>query len=173
MGFISRLRFCWRPWGVKLNFGWNSMYLRKSNICSHTLVSVESEVISWDVGLQMEGMPALDLRDVVMRVLTPIMQWEIIVEKQRSTVKCRGTERAVNKKAPTPTPKRRDTATEKLMNCVLSVTLSQAQNLFNLKLGGTFLNEHNEAVIKMTLKGSPTMRHASRTHRVALDFVVW
>ena len=29
----------------------------------------------------------------------------------------------------------------------------------------------NEAVIKMTTKGrSPTMRHVSRTHRVALDW---
>ena len=32
--------------------------------------------------------------------------------------------------------------------------------------------EDNEAVIKMILKGrSPTMRHVSRTHRVALDWL--
>ena len=32
--------------------------------------------------------------------------------------------------------------------------------------------EDNEAVIKMIIKGrSPTMRHASRTHRVALDWL--
>ena len=32
--------------------------------------------------------------------------------------------------------------------------------------------EDNEAVIKMTGKGrSPTMRHVSRTHRVALDWL--
>ena len=32
--------------------------------------------------------------------------------------------------------------------------------------------EDNEAVIKMTIKGrSPTMRHVSRTHRVALDWL--
>ena len=32
--------------------------------------------------------------------------------------------------------------------------------------------EDNEAVIKMIMKGrSPTMRHASRTHRVALDLL--
>ena len=31
--------------------------------------------------------------------------------------------------------------------------------------------EDNEAVIKMIIKGrSPTMRHVSRTHRVALDW---
>ena len=33
--------------------------------------------------------------------------------------------------------------------------------------------EDNEAVIKMIIKGrSPTMRHVSRTHRVALDWLV-
>ena len=33
-----------------------------------------------------------------------------------------------------------------------------------------YVLEDNEAVIKMIIKGrSPTMRHVSRTHRVALD----
>ena len=33
--------------------------------------------------------------------------------------------------------------------------------------------EDNEAVIKMIIKGrSPTMRHVSRTHRVALDWLL-
>ena len=33
--------------------------------------------------------------------------------------------------------------------------------------------EDNEPVIKMIIKGrSPTMRHVSRTHRVALDWLV-
>ena len=35
-----------------------------------------------------------------------------------------------------------------------------------------FVFEDNEAVIKMIMKGrSPTMRHVSRTHRVALDWL--
>ena len=35
-----------------------------------------------------------------------------------------------------------------------------------------FIFEDNEAVIKMIIKGrSPTMRHVSRTHRVALDWL--
>ena len=34
-----------------------------------------------------------------------------------------------------------------------------------------YVFEDNEAVIKMIMKGrSPTMRHVSRTHRVALDW---
>ena len=36
-----------------------------------------------------------------------------------------------------------------------------------------YVFEDNEAVIKMIIKGrSPTMRHVSRTHRVALDWLV-
>ena len=35
-----------------------------------------------------------------------------------------------------------------------------------------YIFEDDEAVIKMIIKGrSPTMRHASRTHRVALDWL--
>ena len=35
-----------------------------------------------------------------------------------------------------------------------------------------YVFENNEAVIKMIIKGrSPTMRHVSRTHRVALDWL--
>ena len=35
-----------------------------------------------------------------------------------------------------------------------------------------YVLEDNEAVIKMIIKGrSPTMRHVSRTHRVALDWL--
>ena len=35
-----------------------------------------------------------------------------------------------------------------------------------------YVFEDNEAVIKMILKGrSPTLRHVSRTHRVALDWL--
>ena len=36
----------------------------------------------------------------------------------------------------------------------------------------SYVFEDNEAVIKMIIKGrSPTMRHVSRTHRVALDWL--
>ena len=38
--------------------------------------------------------------------------------------------------------------------------------------GLLYVFEDNEAVIKMIIKGrSPTMRHVSRTHRVALDWL--
>ena len=41
-----------------------------------------------------------------------------------------------------------------------------------MSLSCTFF-EDNEAVIKMTIAGrSPTMRHVSRTHRVAIDWLL-
>ena len=54
------------------------------------------------------------------------------------------------------------------MNCLLRIALSQAQIPPNVQHSCTCF-EDNEAVIKMIIKGrSPTMRHVSRTHRVAL-----
>ena len=44
IGFDQRLRFCWRFWGVKINLGWNLMYLWKSNICTHQLDVLETNV---------------------------------------------------------------------------------------------------------------------------------
>ena len=43
---------------------------------------------------------------------------------------------------------------------------------FSQSIAMLYVFEDNEAVIKMTIKGrSPTMRHVSRTHRVALDWL--
>ena len=50
--------------------------------------------------------------------------------------------------------------------CVLSNVQSSHQEAL------LYVFEDNEAVIKMIIKGrSPTMRHVSRTHRVALDWL--
>ena len=58
--------------------------------------STQSDVISLSAGLRMDGILALDLRDVVVEVLhsfknthTNIKQWETAVEKERSASKYR------------------------------------------------------------------------------------
>ena len=61
------------------------------------------------------------------------------VEKKRSMIKCREVEHEVKSKEPTPTLNRKDTVTEKLMNCPVWITLSQAQNFLNSKLSRAFL----------------------------------
>ena len=58
---------------------------------------------------------------------------------KRSTIKRRESSAQWKPKAPTPTPKRRDTVTEKLMNCLLCITWSQGQNLLTSKRNSTFL----------------------------------
>ena len=54
----------------------------------------------------------------------------------------------------------------KNIDCVLSNIQSACQEAL------LFVSEDNEAVIKMIMKGrSPTMRHVSRIHRVAIDWL--
>ena len=73
---IPRLIFCLRPWALKINFGCifgsrtfvpTSWMCKKQTSVSHS--SRESEIVSLDAGLRMDGRPALDGRDVVIEVL--------------------------------------------------------------------------------------------------------
>ena len=60
---------------------------------------------------------------------------------------------------------------KKSMLCVTLILFSQnVQSASREAL--LYVFEDNDAVIKMIMKGrSPTMRHVSRTHRVALDWL--
>ena len=58
---------------------------------------------------------------------------------------------------------------QRLSNCQMWTTYAQTHSLLKVSLSCTLLKD-NEAVIKMIIKGrSPTIRHVSGTHRVALD----
>ena len=53
------------------------------------------------------------------------------------------------------------------------ITLLETQNFFRHS-ALLYIFEDGEAVIKMIVKGrSPTMRHVSRTHKVALDWSIY
>ena len=80
LGLLQDSDFCWWPWRFKINLGKDLVYLLRSNICvsvswmcqkqtsvSHT--STESLIITLDAGFRINGLPALDLWDVVMEVL--------------------------------------------------------------------------------------------------------
>ena len=57
-----------------------------------------------------------------------------------------------------------------LISCQISITWPQTKIPLNVTQLITF--EDKEVVIKMIIKGrSPTMRHVSRKHRVALDWL--
>ena len=119
VGSIPRFGFCVRPWSFQIDFGRISC-----TFGSHTFVpiswmcteqtsvshgSTESEVISSDARLRMDGIPAQDLLDLVIGVLhsctTSNKHREIDVAKV-SIVKYRRIEWAMKPKAPAPTPKR-------------------------------------------------------------------
>ena len=105
--------------------------------------STESGVISLDAGLRMDGILAFDLWDVVIEVLRSSKNTHQAVrdhcrkEEVDDHVPRSRVEHALRSKAPIPTPNRRDTVTEKLMNCLMWITLSQAQNLLTSKLSCT------------------------------------
>ena len=125
-----------------------SWMCKKQTSVSHS--STESEIISLDTGLRLDGLPALELWDLIGAVLGNV-----------SRVSDR-TGQPVNGK--NKSKKKID-----VMQDIDSVP-SNVQSASRKAL--LYVFEDNEAVIKMIIKGrSPTMRHVSRTHRVALDWL--
>ena len=124
---------------------------KKQTSVSHT--STESEIISLDAGLRLDGLPALELWDLIVSVLGNI-----------SRVSDRSGQ-------PDNDVHRRHKSQKKIdvmedIHFVPSNVQSAHQEVL------LYVFEDNEAVIKMIIKGrSPTMRHVSRTHRVALDWL--
>ena len=125
---------------------------KKQTAVSHS--STESEIISLDAGLRLDGLPALELWDLIVSVLgnmflvTPDRSGQPVANGQKHQ-KSQGNSNVLNN-----------------IDCVPSNVQSSRQEAL------LYVFEDNEAVIKMIIKGrSPTMRHVSRTHRVALDWL--
>ena len=135
---------------------------RKQTSVSHS--STEAEVISLDAGLRMDGIPALDLWDLVI---------EVFHSSPNQTNKTKDVREPRRNVSATPqTHKRKQIPTT---NTNLDLT-----NIDHVPSSGThsgsnamlYVFEDNEAVIELIIKGrSPTMRRVSRTHRVALDWL--
>ena len=128
-----------------------SWMCKKQTGVSHS--STESEIISLDTGLRLDGLPALELWDPIVSVLGNI-----------SRVSDRSGK-----------PESDDHKHHKSHNKIdamqdIDAVPSNVQSARQEAL--LYVFEDNEAVIKMIIKGrSPTMRHVSRTHRVALDWL--
>ena len=126
-------------------------WMKKQTAVSHS--STESEIISLDTGLRLDGFPALELWALIVSVLGNV-----------SRVSDRSGK-----------PESDDHQHHKSHNKIdamkdIDVVPSNVQSARQEALMYVF--EDNEAVIKMIIKGrSPTMRHVSRTHRVALDWL--
>ena len=127
-----------------------SWMCKQQTAVSHS--STESEIISWDTGLRLDGLLALELRDLIVSVLGSVSQ---ISDRTR---------RLVDVKRNQKSHKKIDVMEN--IDSVLSNVQSSRQEALS------YVFEDNEAVIKMIIKGrSPTMRQVSRTHRAALDWL--
>ena len=142
IGTVSRLRFCRRSWGFKIYIGWNIMRFWNST---------ESEIISLDAGLRLDGIPALDLWDLIVAVLgntnqSHKEQWDLLMNKRE----VRSTPHTLQKR------RKSHGMNDDLDNVDFipsNVTFSRQEALL-------YVFEDNEAVIKMIFEGrSPTMRH--------------
>ena len=122
---------------------------KKRTAGSHS--STESEIISLDTGLRLDGLLGLELWDTIVSV------GNISRVSDRS-----GQPDNVHKRH--KSQKKIDVMED--MYSVLSNVQSARQE------ASLFVFEDSEAAIKMIIEGrSPTMRHVSRPHRVALDWL--
>ena len=132
-----------------------SWMCKKQTSVAHS--STESEIISLDAGLRLDGIPALDLWGLIVFVLGNTLQTQ--KRTVQPVVNC-DKDHGSNK---------RSQGMINVLNCIGCVH-SNVQFLHQEAL--LYVFEDNEAVIKMIIKGrSPAMRHVSRTHRVALDWL--
>ena len=111
----------------------------------------------------MDGVPALDLWDLIVAVLGNTNQNRIeqgdLLKNQREVC------------SPPHTIHKRKQY-QRMINVMENIDSvpSNVQSTHQEAL--LYVFEDNEAVIKMIIKGrSPTMRHVSRNHRVALDWL--
>ena len=135
---------------------------KKQTSVSHS--STKSEIISLDAGLRLDGIPALDLWDLIVSVLG------------NTTQNCDRTERpVVNKREACSSPhtihKRKQS--QRVINDLDNVDFIPSDVQSSHQEALLYVFEDNEAVIKTIIEGrSATMRHVSRTHRVALDWLL-
>ena len=125
-----------------------SWMCKKQTSVSHS--STESEIISLDTGLRLDGLPALESWDLIVSVFGNISHIS-----DRTGKPVNGKHKSHNK----------IDAMQDIDSVPSNVQSASQEALL-------YVFEDNESVIKMIMKGrSPTMRHVSRTRRVALDWL--
>ena len=135
------------------------MYKKRTSV-SHS--STEAEIISLDAGLRMDGIPALTLWDLVNEI------FHSAPSKIKQPKETQGGDTLQATK-----PNMHNLIQFKHTNVIPTNIDHISSNTIHSGAGAMlYVFEDKEAVIKMITKGrSPTMRHVSRTHRVALDWL--
>ena len=119
--------------------------------------STESKIISLDAGLRLDLIPALDLWDLIVLVLGNTIQTRD--RTGQPVVNC-DRDHGHNKQS------------QRVFKDLDNVDFIHSNVQSSHQEALLYVFEDNEAVIKMIIMGrSPTMRHVSRTHRVALDWL--
>ena len=127
-----------------------SWMCKKQTAVSHS--STESEIISFDTQLRFNSLLSLELWDLIVSVFGSVSH----VSDRSGQPDNDGHKHHKSHK--------RINVMENIDSVPSNVQSSRQEALL-------CVFEDNEAVIKMIIKGrSPTMRHVSRTHRVALDW---
>ena len=124
------------------------------------------DIISLPAGLRMDGVPALDLWDLVIEVFHCSPNQLNNTKGQVQGNLSRDTTSNKHNQNKTKVPTEQD-------NFDLDTGDRVPSNAKFSRFGAMpYIFEDNDAVIKMIIKGrSPTMRHVSRTHRVALGWL--
>ena len=137
-----------------------SLMCKKQTSFSHS--SAESEIISLDAGLRMDGLLALDLWDTVMEVL----------RSSNNTVKpIHDSIREICARQ-NPKPRPRKSKLKQKVDQLGDVDYVPTNTHSSQGESQLYIKEDSEAVLNMIIKGrSPTVRHVSTTHRVALDWL--
>ena len=132
--------------------------VQENRLQFHT-VPTEAEILSLDAGLRMDGIPALDL-------------WDLVFEVFHSSTNQFNTPKIKYQDARRVTPHQTKISIQH-DNLDLSNVDHVSSNVKSSRFGAMlYIFEDNEAVTKMIIKGrSPPMRHVSRTYRVALNWL--
>ena len=132
-----------------------SWICKKQASVSHS--STESEIISLDAGLRLDGIPVLDLWELIVSV---VGNTTLNHDRTGKPVVCRDASHSQGQQS------------RGMFNVLNNVDRVPSNVQFPHQEALLYVFEDNEAVIKMILNGrSPAMRHVSRTHRVALDWL--
>ena len=135
-----------------------SWMCKKQTSVSHS--STESEIISLDEGLRLDGKPALDLWDLIVAVLHG-NTYQSNQERGKPVHElgpCSTSQLQMRKKS------------HGMIDELDNVDFISSNVHSSRQEALLYIFEDSEAVIKMIIKGrGPTMRHVFRTHRVALD----
>ena len=115
--------------------------------------STESEIISLDTGLRLDGLPALELWDLIVSVLGNVS-------------------RVSDRSGPPDCDIHKHHKSHKKIDVMKDIDAGPSNVQSTRQEALLYVFEDNEAVLMMIIKGrSPTLRHVSRTHRVAVDWL--